>query len=307
MKRLAVIGDVGGHEKQLRQAVEALGCDSTEGSIPAGLTVCQVGDLVHRGPDSDAVIRLVDKFRQRSSEQWVQLVGNHESQYLRTPSFTWPQRVSDESARTMRQWWSDGWMRMAEAFTTEGVELRRSGGVRERVGRGEILLTHAGLTAGLWGKLGRPSSAREAADAILVDSWERACDDFTGVWGLGAMLSGTPDSSAGVLWAESSSELLGSWLELGKAGPFHQAHGHTSGFNWRDGRWREPLATWLRRGGTAEVALSSHVWTQQRVTLLELANGGPGQAIFGCDPCHGRWAAKTWEPLLLPDRAGTAP
>ena len=57
--RVAVIGDVGGHVEELRRELRALGASET-GVLPDDLVVIQVGDLVHRGPDSEAVVRLVN-------------------------------------------------------------------------------------------------------------------------------------------------------------------------------------------------------------------------------------------------------
>ncbi|WP_258953386.1 metallophosphoesterase [Lentzea californiensis] len=74
----AAIGVVGGHADQLRRALRELG---------AGLVVIQVGDLVDRGPDSLGVLHAV---RERLGTGWVQLVGNHEAQYLPGSEAFWP-------------------------------------------------------------------------------------------------------------------------------------------------------------------------------------------------------------------------
>lgn len=44
--------------------------------------ICQVGDLIHKGPDSSAVVALVDQIIDSNPGRWVQLLGNHEAQYL---------------------------------------------------------------------------------------------------------------------------------------------------------------------------------------------------------------------------------
>ncbi|WFE98601.1 metallophosphoesterase [Micromonospora sp. WMMD964] len=43
--------------------------------------VIQVGDLIDRGPDSAGVLAFVWQ-RLADSRRWIQLIGNHESQYL---------------------------------------------------------------------------------------------------------------------------------------------------------------------------------------------------------------------------------
>lgn len=68
----------------------------------------QVGDLVHRGPDSNGVIRLVDGYLRNQPDHWIQLIGNHETVYLRSPAFAWPDRLRLRSARQLRRWWREG-------------------------------------------------------------------------------------------------------------------------------------------------------------------------------------------------------
>ena len=94
--RVAVIGDVGGHLSELRRELVRLGADEETGELPADLTIVQVGDLVHRGPDSAGVVRLVDRHLRARPGQWIQLVGNHEAQYLTAPAFAWPERLDEE-------------------------------------------------------------------------------------------------------------------------------------------------------------------------------------------------------------------
>ena len=59
-----------------------LGADLDSGVVPEGLAIIQVGDLVHKGPDSGECFALADRFLVSSPGRWVQLVGNHEAQYL---------------------------------------------------------------------------------------------------------------------------------------------------------------------------------------------------------------------------------
>ncbi|MET0863792.1 MAG: metallophosphoesterase, partial [Nakamurella sp.] len=83
--RVALFGDVGGHPKQLRKALVALGADSETLRLPADLTVIQVGDLIHRGPDSPGAMQIAGSVMATQPRQWVQLAGNHEALYLTPP------------------------------------------------------------------------------------------------------------------------------------------------------------------------------------------------------------------------------
>ena len=81
-KRVAIFGDVGGHARPLFDALVRLGMDPDTLTIPFDLTVVQVGDLIHRGPETGGVLNLVAQIIATQPARWVQLVGNHEALYL---------------------------------------------------------------------------------------------------------------------------------------------------------------------------------------------------------------------------------
>ena len=110
--RVAVFGDVGGHAKQLRRALVALGAAPDTLTLPPDLTIVQVGDLIHRGPDSPGVIEIVRRMLDDQPRQWVQLAGNHEAQYLTPPKFHWPERLPQADLETLFEWWGHRRMRV---------------------------------------------------------------------------------------------------------------------------------------------------------------------------------------------------
>jgi hypothetical protein len=186
MARIVIVGDVGGCAEQLEQVVLPLTDDPDT-------VVVQVGDLVDRGPDTPGVLRIVgERLRQG---RWVQLIGNHEAQYLGGPGF-WPQPVSDDDAALLGTWWLREWLRVAAAVRTSDGE--------------ELLLCHAGLTVGAWRELGEPVTAATAAD-LLNTRPEPLLWDF-----------------AGPLWAEAGSQVYPSWLQEVVSLPFSQVHGHST-------------------------------------------------------------------------------
>ena len=101
--RVALFGDVGGHAAELRSALVRLGADPETLALPADLTVVQVGDLIHRGPDSPGAVDIARTVMTAQPRQWVQLVGNHEAQYLAPPRFHWPERLPPEVTETVFQ------------------------------------------------------------------------------------------------------------------------------------------------------------------------------------------------------------
>jgi len=260
--RVAVIGDVGGHLAALSAELARLGAaDDGRGPLPDDLVVVQVGDLVHRGPDSDAVIELVDSHLTRQPDQWVQLLGNHEAQYLRAPAFEWPQRLGRDAAAALRRWYARGLFRA---------------GVGLQAGSESLLVTHAGVTRPFWEQsLAAPDSVDDAVlrlDRMLED-------DDSALFRPGVML--TPrgvDTRSGPLWASADEELLPSWL--GHELPFSQVHGHSSLVDWDRGRLRVP----------GPVGRTTTVDEDAKHESTELAGG----RIVGIDPCHGASPRPTW-------------
>ncbi|MFQ1003983.1 metallophosphoesterase [Modestobacter sp. SSW1-42] len=279
MGRVAVIGDIGGHLPQLTQALVRLGAEPDTCHLPDDLQVVQVGDLVHRGPDSAGVVALVDRLLADQPGQWHQLAGNHEGQYVETPAFDWPEVLPAAVPETLRRWWATGRMRVAAAVT---------------LGDGEqVLVTHAGLTSGLHRRLGRPRTADAAARSL---NGLRDADPAT-LWRAGAMLGGgAPDLSAGPMWAEAGAELAASWVAdevLGVRMPFTQVHGHSSVVTVQRG---EPL---LR---APELRDRIQVQLTDRHVAISAADG----LLLGIDPGFGRTAHRNWAPLLFPDATVTA-
>jgi hypothetical protein len=266
--RVAVIGDVGGHLDQLHGELVRLGADPVTLALPDDLTVVQVGDLVHRGPASEAIVALIDRYLHETPRRWVQLVGNHEAQYLREPAFRWPERIADEAAEVLQSWWHSGAMRAAAAVTTD---------------REAFLITHAGLTEGFWrDALGSPLRAAHAAGAL--NSFIGAHEDVLFSWG--QMLGGgDPNFSAGPVWASAGAEVIPSWLHSGQRMPFSQVHGHSS------------VADWRRRSFTAERDVGELMSLDEE--RLHATATLPGGRIIGVDPGHGRKPLASWRALVL--------
>lgn len=270
--RVAVIGDVGGHSDALREELVRLGADPATGALPTDLLIVQVGDLVHRGPDSEGVVSLVDGYLTTQPERWIQLAGNHEAQYLREPTFEWPERIDARSAQTLNNWWGAGLMRCAAALHTA---------------YGDFLVTHAGLTSGFWHAVGQPGSVDDAA--LAINGLIRA--ESPALFHAGAMLGFEPTFTAGPLWAAAASELVPSLLA--EPLPFSQIHGHTTIY--------DPAAGVLR-GDNAVVArteidlLAGHEFTNLS------APGGDVQ-IVGVDPSHTSVPRESWRAWEAPLRA----
>jgi hypothetical protein len=266
VSRIAVIGDIGGHLDQLREALLVLGADPGQAMLPEGLVVVQVGDLVHRGPDSAGAVRLVDAILRRHPDRWVQLMGNHEACHLGQPLFPHDE-LDPDTVTTLQRWDHQGVLRLGVALETAD---------------GPLLVTHAGLTHELWEQLERPATPGDAARRLHTSPHLARRP--------GRMLADTP-GTGGVLWAEAGRELYLSWLRAehrGVAAPFGQIHGHSSAYRWKTGRNDAPH----------ELAARLRPDDRKRHVHLRLA----GRPFTGIDPGFGRHADGRWSPLLLEGR-----
>lgn len=273
MTRTAIIGDVGGHREPFAAMLAELGLDLDAGTIPEDLTVVQVGDLVHRGPDSHGVLDLVERFLGQPG--WVQLAGNHEAQYLRPggPTFEWPRRdqLDEQDADRLRRWWSDGLLQVAHA-TPAGPD-----GV-------ESLVTHAGLGVVLARAIGATDSG---AAASALNGLSR--DVASPLWWSGEMLSGgRPEPDAGPLWAHPCNEVAAFWRELGDQMPFHQVTGHNSPVWWRERSW----------AGIPVMREHSLVDFETRHVAMVVSDE-PRRYVITVDPAHGRWPSNHWAPWII--------
>jgi hypothetical protein len=258
--RVAVIGDVGGHLGELRAELARLGVpEEGRGPLPPGLSVVQVGDLVHRGPDSEEVVRQVDGYLRQQPGRWVQLIGNHEAQYVRRAAFQWSPALDPRAADRVQAWWREGLMVPAVGLSVDGEQL---------------LVTHAGVTSAFWRSvLGAPASVAETVTAI------HGLGDDPALFRAGCMMQGRdPDPLAGPLWAAAASELAVSWA--GETLPFSQVHGHSSAWDWDAGVWRLP----------PDLAAHAHLDEDDRHVTLTL----PGGRIVGVDPDHRATPRSPW-------------
>lgn len=274
-QRVAVFGDVGGWRSRLEEALSALGADCENGLLPESLEVVQVGDLVHKGPDSVGVLALVDRFLYGSPGRWHQLMGNHEAQYFGALEFWVSSPLLPHHQSDLRRWRSEGSLRLAVAI--------------EAIHGAPVLVTHAGLTRPRWEQLGRPASPADAAVAIEE---EVATVGFADALRAGmGVANAKPDPRASVVWAMPH-ELLCSWERTPP--PFSMVVGHATPVNWdaRD-RWR---------GSDIPYALRPTSRLDQATHHVHVPFGN-GTEITFIDPTYERTqAAIPLTPLLIEGR-----
>ena len=210
--RIAVLGDLSGHLKPLLTTLAELGVEVDDRNVPRQVTwpddlvVVQVGDLVHKGPVSELVVAVVDALFRRTG-RWVQLLGNHEAQYVPGGTAFWVPPIDARVGERVGQWWDEGFLRPAVAIDDER--------------RGPVLVSHGGLTVRSWHALGDPDHL--GAVGALADPANHARHV------LAAGIMAARDADPGVAWTEPKQELRAPWLvhaQVGGTVPFSQVHGH---------------------------------------------------------------------------------
>lgn len=269
LHRVAVVGDIGGHLGFFRQLLDGLGVSDT--TIPDGLTVVQVGDLVHKGPDSAGCVQLADQLLQTNPGRYIQLWGNHEAHYLGGPDVSDRRGVRPISLRTqqvLRRWWHNGTAQLAAAFDTGQV--------------GPTLITHGGLTAGMWQELGAPTDVHETAEAV-----NRLLDDPVRAWRPGKLMTGHTNLAAGPICPRTGAELAQSWLNENSM-PFSQMHGHEGVWWWPDNDWHTDVPE--------PVKALSRVDHERRFSTVHLHH----RRLWSIDWCLGMQVPEfTPEPAVL--------
>lgn len=233
----AVFGDVGGHYLPFVKGLNELGVRTGEKAeeyvIPKNLTIIQAGDLIHKGPHSDALVYLADTMMVNNNAnpdrgRWVQLIGNHESMYIPGAPIFWDFECNEKSFLTINKWW----------FKKE-AQLHFV--IPQNIGK-PYLVTHAGVSSYFYARTqdkneGIPALSRHL-EALQPQRMIEA--SFAG-----AMLYGKLSTQAGVFWAESTREVYGTWINQEEA-PFHQIHGHCPPYAWMSRKFHSNVHEFYR-------------------------------------------------------------
>jgi hypothetical protein len=214
-----VIGDIGGQLDIFEQSLRSVGVNTETMSIPEGVTVVQLGDVIrmHDSPHLDnlSVLALVNGLRRNNPGRYIQLWGNHEygALHFHLPGTHW--RVED---------------RHRSALTAAMQDWLDAGRTDVAVAVGDTLITHAGLTHGYWQFIGSPNNAADAADALNLLSRELISTKARAPYGY-ILNRYTAELDTNVLWAEAATETYPSWLVTDDEMPFNQVHGHDTPYS----------------------------------------------------------------------------
>lgn len=281
VRRVAVLGDIGGQLGVFETVIAALGVDPS-GRLPAELAVVQVGDVTRvggRGLDNAGCVVAADRYGRANPGRWVQLFGNHDMALLGGPRRrSWPGPSTEDAgvAEVLQRWWSERRARLA--FAVRSREF------------GDVLITHAGLTRGRWQRLGSQRDPYSVAGLLNGDVGRPIDQVIHG----GALTGGDAGPDAGkadVTWAEVITELYEPWLAAGDA-PFSQIHGHAAPWNWTTNSW------WP--DASPPVRAATRVDRAARRTTTQLGPRGDSPQAVGVDWMLGdEPTSDTWPLLTL--------
>ena len=266
-----VIGDIGGHRRALEDALALARMNARTLELPLDTYVVQLGDLIDRGPYSYDCVVLAREVSIANPKRYIQLVGNHEANWLSLDNHF----GTDSDAGAVGQILS--WAGAGGLYLAAYVETPEP-----------WLLTHAGLTRGLWEVLSSPNDVASCA-RFINDAWDDTLlYDF--VARAGMLLSERQSQHAGVFWADAARELIASWDTHPM--PFNQAHGHSVPWDYLRHNWLVP----------ARESLSRSVDEDKRHVTTKIGS----MRILSIDPClgvHGKYAFK---PLVIEGAAKVA-
>lgn len=159
------------------------------------------------GPNA-SILSYVELWRS-TYDNWIQLIGPNEIMALNFPD-AWTNMTSNKILRS--RWFEDP----DEGFKIAAVSKGR-------------LVTHGGLTHGLWKAIGSPTTAEETA-AILNEKYYGTLYQGQS-WALGD----APNFSANPIFADALRETYPSWVTSEDKMPFSQIHAGNS-LNTVDGK-----------------------------------------------------------------------
>lgn len=209
-----IFGDTGGHFQQLFKALIEIGLDPNNYTLPKNIVIIHVGDLIHKGPRSHDVLMLVDKIRIINPGQWIQLIGNHEHQYL-GGEFFWRNTLETKSVKILQNWFTQGFLQYAFVIPRNGyIGIENTIEFLDK----PTVITHAGIS---------PDFYYEYLQNVPVqDIPEKMFSINVGVSGI-MMNKHDVDEPIGPIWAHGIHEVWTPWL-MDTDMPFHQIVGHIS-------------------------------------------------------------------------------
>lgn len=292
--KIHVFGDTGGHAVALFRALAEIGVDLESWTIPEGVAIVHLGDLIHKGPSSNVLVEKINGLLERNPGQWLQVLGNHELQHVEDGIAFWRCSCSPETELILEDWYESGKARLAWALEDVLPQKWTNGNrpLEQEQLITSFLASHGGLTYPIWKALGSPLTPCQAADRIQADRqwWASSA---------GLMMGGNVYGQVGPVWAMAGSEVYPYWemahrLE-GVAMPFGQLLGHNAAYDYDQNRWWPSMPQSFRKG--------SKVLLAERRTVGFVANS----AMICMDPGYEKATPQGSQPYLTFEIEGELP
>jgi len=216
-----IFGDTGGHFNQLYKSLRHIGM-TEDYILPHDTRIIHLGDLVHKGLYSSDILRMIDSIRHLNPGQWIQIMGNHEAQYLGGEVF-WSKRVDAPGQKILTQWYEEGFLKFIHVLEAESKGfLHIETTSHQYTSSRPIVFSHAGLSLSFW--LNNLSQYK-------VHEYDKAIEStpLVDVHSSGIMMGKNfnPSSPVGPIWAHGVHEVWLMWNTM-EQHLFNQIVGHIS-------------------------------------------------------------------------------
>lgn len=222
--RYVVFGDTGGHFIQLKNGLLKSGMNDNY-ILPNDMTVIHCGDLMHKGPQSDEIIFMIDKIRKKNPGQWIQIMGNHEAQYLGGYYFRDNGLLSPEAAKIVIKWNLERFINFVYIIPEESIVKTET---KEYFLNDPLIFSHAGLSYPFW---------KNYLKKYNYQDYNFALENTTliTVHKPGKMLGRNYNinSLTGPIWSHGIDEVWALWKKKNNA-RFNQIVGHIFPYHFND-------------------------------------------------------------------------
>lgn len=261
-----VIGDTGGHSKALKAGLESIGVDTKNRLIPEGVTIIHHGDLIHKGPSSDALLSFVEEMQDNNPGRWIQLLGNHEAHHLPFSVKFWNcDTCSPAMDTTIQRMFTEGRIKAAHhLIDVEPTNLTLSARDSHVPTSKDWLFTHGGVSRD-WLAAVHPQLVTVEDIANDINTLSPTHLSYAGE------RLGNPGYLASPVWASAPTEVFPTWEG---SMPFNQSAGHTYAFDWEREAW------FGNHRRIREFKKATKLNPQQRVSITKIGES----ILIGVDP-----------------------
>lgn len=270
-QKVVVFSDVAGHMKELEAKLNKIGGSAYDCHIPKDTIVIMNGDMIHRGPESEAVMVFCQKAKNKFDKRFFVNVGNHEGNYIsQNPhKFYWHDACNEKTSSIVQKMWNEKTMSIGVGLETEF---------------GDMLVVHGGITKHFWNLAGEPDNVVEMCKSL------RHMRNTNTIWSTGVMAGNNTNVNVGPVWASISDEVVPSWIDfvkfVPKTIPFGQVVGHSTMFDYDRIKYRT---------SNSDIMNGTVVNTRDRISVTTIH-----ETRFVCtDPCHDTVPARSWEPFVM--------